>query len=288
LSVGPPDASISIWITDPTLARETITLDKKGRAIIQRKPTTAPATQPLVTKGTVFLLHGIADRKEFGPYMIYREILTHDGYRVVQVDLRGHGRSTGDFISFGVIESRDLVQVLDALDAQGKIIGPVGVLGVSYGASVAIEWAAIDPRVRAIVALEPFTTFRQVSHDAAPVTLGLKRFFFSKSDIDKAVNLAGKLADFNPDEADAVRAIQETRAAVLLIHSRADQLIPYAHSERLYDAATGDRRLLLLDRASHFDMWIMHLETISTATLEWLKAKLPAPTTQTSGVGSAQ
>jgi pimeloyl-ACP methyl ester carboxylesterase len=166
LSVGPPDASISVWITDPTIARETIALDRKGRAIIKRKPTTAPATQPLVTKGTVFLLHGIADRKEFGPYMIYREILTHDGYRVVQVDLRGHGRSTGDFITFGVVESRDLVQLLDSLESQGKIIGPVGVLGVSYGASVAIEWAAIDPRIKAIVALEPFATFRQVSHDA--------------------------------------------------------------------------------------------------------------------------
>jgi fermentation-respiration switch protein FrsA (DUF1100 family) len=65
-----------------------------------------------------------------------------------------------------------------------------------------------------------------------------------------------------------------------LIHSRADQLIPCAHSERLYDAAAGDRRLMLLDGASHFDMWIMHLETISTATLAWLKAKLPAPTMQ--------
>src|SRR3954466_6566579 len=120
-----------------------------------------PTTQPSLAnrrppKGTVFLLHGIGDRKDKVPYLLWARVLAQAGYRAVLVDLRGHGRSTGRYMSYGVHESRDMAQLLDAFEEQGLVYGPVGVCGVSYGGAVAIQWAAIDPRVKAIVALEPF------------------------------------------------------------------------------------------------------------------------------------
>jgi pimeloyl-ACP methyl ester carboxylesterase len=277
VSVGPPDATISVWITEPSKAHEDFWFDGKGNADIRRKPSTQPATQPAsqpVCKGTIFLLHGILDNKAFGPYILYREALTHQGYRVVQIDHRGHGRSTGDFISFGAIEKHDMVQVLDALEQQSLITANVGVVGVSYGAAIAIQWAAIDPRVKAVVAVEPYSSLREVARDGAPLVLGPGKFFYSDKDINKTVTIAGQIAHFNPDDASTVDAIAQMRTPVLLIHSRADTFVPYGHSQRLHDAAPDHSKLILVDGQSHFDIWLKSFDLINGASFAWFKKYL--------------
>ena len=57
-----------------------------------------------------------------------------DGFRVIAPDLRGHGRSTGEWLTYGVQESRDLSQLLAALRIPPSL--PVGVMGGSYGKGV--------------------------------------------------------------------------------------------------------------------------------------------------------
>jgi pimeloyl-ACP methyl ester carboxylesterase len=277
ISVGPPDATIAVHITEPHSGPEEINMFGKGRqieAIITRRPSTRPTTSPTVYKGTVVFIHGIQDYKEMGPYVLYREMLASVGYRCVQVDLRGHGRSTGDWITYGVVEARDMVQVLDELERQHLVEGEVGALGVSYGATVAIQWAAIDPRVKAVVAMEPFCDFRTIAHDAANFVLGKMRWMFSDQDIDNAVDQAGRLAHFNPAEASAVNAIQQTRAQVLLVHSKTDELIPWSHSQRLHDAAPMHSKLILMNGQSHFNLWIKSMDVIRGASLAWFDRHL--------------
>src|SRR5579884_1360930 len=70
--------------------------------------------------------------------------------RLVAVDLRGHGRSSRpesgyDFDSV----AGDVHAVADALD-----LGPRVAIGHSWGASVALCWAAADPLVRAVVCVD--------------------------------------------------------------------------------------------------------------------------------------
>jgi pimeloyl-ACP methyl ester carboxylesterase len=274
IPVGPPAATLSVWMIDPVPTRETIELVRVNRRLearIYREAATQPlSTQPAAVKGTIFLLHGIEDNKEKGPYVLYREMIARAGYRVIQLDFRGHGRSTGDWMTYGAVESHDMVQVLDALQSMGLIEGRVGVLGVSYGASVGIMWAGIDPRVKAVIALEPYCTLRDAAHDAADWVLGKSRWLFSDSDIQDCVNAAGEIAGFDPDQVSPLRAITQTSAPILLIHSRADELVPYTHSVRLHQAAPGHSRLILVDGQSHFDMWLRSLDMIRAASLAWL------------------
>ena len=61
------------------------------------------------------------------------------------------------------------------------------------------------------------------------------------------VNSAGRLASFNPDDANPLRAITQTHAPILLIHSRSDEFIPWQHSQRLHDAAPDHSKLILVD-----------------------------------------
>ena len=105
------------------------------------------------------------------------ERLARMGYRAVLVDSRGHGRSSGDYLSYGVVEARDLAQALDGLTAQGLAVGRVGVMGVSYGAATAIRRPGVDPRVAVVVAVAPFKSLRAVVPDytarLVPVAGGL-------------------------------------------------------------------------------------------------------------------
>lgn len=282
---GTPDATLSVWISEPT--RDVTTFGFEGdaanlRAVISRSPNPKlpdPATQPAWPIGTLVFLHGIQDRKEYGAHLLYREVFNHQGYRVVQVDLRGHGRSTGNTITWGARESHDLVQVLDHLEQQNLLVGRVGVIGFSYGAAVAIQWAAVDPRVRAVVAIEPFTSMYDVTRDGAPFVLGRWRFLFSDADVRTAVDLAGRLAGFDPATIRPIDAITRTTAPVLLFHSRKDELIPYTHSERLHAAARGRSWLVLVGDSSHFDIWHSQFELIRSISTVWLKRKLAPPAT---------
>jgi len=216
VAVGPPSATLSVEIVD----------EKTPRA-------------------TVFVLHGIrADRRSVRQW---GHMLADAGFRAVLVDLRGHGRSTGDWLSYGVVESRDLAQVLDALEACGLRIGSVGVMGLSYGAAIAIEWAGIDPRIEAVVAIAPFASLRDVVPEYAPA-------FLSSSFVSGAIDMAGRQGDFDPDEASPLLAMGRTQVPVLLIHGRDDHRIPARHSQRLFAARAEHTELLLVPGAGHLSI----------------------------------
>jgi pimeloyl-ACP methyl ester carboxylesterase len=203
--------------------------------------------------------------------------LACQGYRVILVDHRGHGRSTGDRISYGAIESRDMVQVLDALGQRGLIAGEVGAVGVSYGASVAICWAAIDPRLRVVVALAPFSSLRDAEADAGPMILGPTRWMYSKEDYRDIIQRIGRLAGFDPDRQNALVAIAHSHTPVLLIHGQSDDFLRPAHSIRLHEADLDHSQLILVPGADHFDLWFMGAQMIMHESDEWFGHYLTPP-----------
>jgi predicted alpha/beta-fold hydrolase len=73
-------------------------------------------------RGTILVLHDYGSQKESMSPWAY--VLAQAGYRVVLIDLRGHGQSTGRTISYGKFETADLKRVLDY--AAGRSSGPIG------------------------------------------------------------------------------------------------------------------------------------------------------------------
>jgi pimeloyl-ACP methyl ester carboxylesterase len=255
----------------------------KGRAAT-RPTVSAERRQP---KGTIFVLHGIGDRKDKVPYLLWARILAQAGYRAVLVDLRGHGRSTGRYMTYGVRESRDMKQLLDAFEAQGLVAGPVGVWGISYGAAVGIQWAAVDPRVRAVCAFEPFCTLRDAVKDFAPVVLGGWSFIAPAPVLRATTNAAAALAGFDPDDASPRKAITKTTAPVLLVHGTRDHHLPPYHSVRLHEAAPDHSELFLVEGDGHLTLWVRHLPIVRERVTAWFDEKLApagAPATRPSVV----
>jgi len=229
VKVGPPEASLSVSVVEP-----------------QGKPQSP--------RGTILVLHGVLAR---GATMLpVAEGLARAGYRAVLPDLRGHGRSTGKYMTFGVQEAKDLSQVIDALERRNLLAGNLGVFGISYGATTSIHLAAGDRRVRAVVAVEPFATAREeVPHFARVMVPGIG-LLISDETYQQSLDEAGRIAHYDPDEADAVKAIQQTSAPVLIIHGTNDWVVPHQQSERLHAAALDHSELVSVPYLGHVALWV--------------------------------
>ncbi len=228
VKVGPPEASLSVSLIEP-----------RGNLPSPR--------------GTILVLHGVLDRSAV--MIPAARGLADAGYRTVLVDLRGRGRSTGKFMTFGLQEAKDLSQVIDSLERRGLLAGSLGVYGISYGAMTSIHLAAADRRVRAVVAIEPFSTVREeVPHFARVVAPGLGLLISDKT-YQESLDEAGRIADYDPDAADAVKAIQRTSAPVLIMHGTNDWVVPHEQSERLHAAAVDHSELILVPYMGHVAMW---------------------------------
>jgi len=241
VAVGPPDASIGAWIIDPPAG-------------------SAP-------RGTILVLHGVAD----GPIWMRGKAryLAQQGYRAVLVGLRGYGESTGEFRGFGVLERRDLRQVVDALDDNGLLAGSLGAWGMSYGGAVAIEFAGDDPRVRAVVAVGAFSDMRSAVPGALKTFFPVLTWFMSDADHARIVDEAGALGGFDPDDASPLRQIKRTTAPVLVIHGEWDAIIPFEHAQRLHAAAPAHSRLIALPATGHFGSYLDFGARVQEASLEW-------------------
>ena len=187
--------------------------------------------------GTLVYLHGVADNRGSATAVVER--FTGRGFDVVAYDSRAHGDSGGDSCTYGFYEKRDLSRVIDRLDS-----GPVVVVGTSLGAAVALQAAAEDARIVAVVAAESFSDLRTVASERAP-------WFFGDRVISRALVLAEQLARFHVDDVSPVAAAARIKAPVFLIHGLDDVETPPDHSRRIFAALGAGRRLRLVEGAGH-------------------------------------
>lgn len=188
-------------------------------------------------RGTLVYLHGVGDNRGSAAGVVHRFVAR--GFDVIAYDSRAQGESDGTACTYGYYEKRDLHRVIDRVRAS-----PVILIGTSLGAAVALQEAADDPRVTAVVAAETFADLRSVATERAPA-------FFTRTTIDKAFALAEREAMMRVDDVSPEQAAARISARVLLIHGDADTDTPPAHSKRVYDSLKGEKRLLLVPGAHH-------------------------------------
>ena len=188
-------------------------------------------------RGTLIYLHGVADHRGSGAGVLER--FRRRGFDVIAYDSRAHGQSGGELCGYGFYEKQDLRRVMDTLDA-----GPVILCGSSLGAAVAMQHAAADPRVSAVIAAECFSDLRTVATERVP-------FFLRGTLIGKAFQQAEQKGGFRIDDVSPVIAARSIRVPVLLVHGAEDQDTPPAHSKRLLEALRGPKQLILVKGAAH-------------------------------------
>ena len=197
----------------------------------------------------ILVLHGVSDNRTGN--IGHAEFLLRNGYNVVMMDSRAHGKSGGTMATYGSLERHDTAAIVDALTAT-EHVGRVGALGVSMGAAISLQSAAIDPRIVAVVAEDPFANLREVTYDYGGLDIAplLGKTLFRPASI-VAMREMSRAGGFSPDDVSPEQAVASRPFAVLIICGTRDHRIPCRHAERVYNAAIGPKELWEVDGAGH-------------------------------------
>ena len=212
--VCPPEETLRCWVFEPTRAA--------------------------AAKATILVLHGYLMNSFWMQRPTKR--LARAGYRVVAVDSRGHGGSSGGWVGYGGQESRDLLHVADRMERDGLIArGRLGVFGLSMGAATAVQYAAIDRRLGAAVAIAPYTSYDEVAPHATRALATIPLPGWSDARLRAAMKRADAASPLSFADADALAAAPAITAPTLLLHGTRDRVIPPDHSARI--AAANPRQI---------------------------------------------
>ena len=194
-----------------------------------------------VVRGTVVLLHPLLLSKSW--WLETGEALAARGWDVVLPDLRAHGRSEGQYVTWGYREKRDIRAVMDALLATGRPREGIYVVGASLGGAVAIQYAAIDPRVRGVLVFAPPKSMREIGRRILLLE--------SEADYETALRRAQEMAGIPAGQASTLAAAQDLRCPLRIAHGMWDFVVPYDHSQAIYEAAAGPKEFLSIGGAGH-------------------------------------
>jgi alpha-beta hydrolase superfamily lysophospholipase len=243
-------------------------------------------TPPNPNGSWVLLFHGVADNRV--GVTGQAEFLLGSGYGVVMMDARAHGASEGSTATYGWLERQDTRAVIDRLfqdPLQGCLAIPhhgtgnacppprhIFALGESMGAGIALETAATDPRIEAVVAEASFANLREAAYDYA----GLRKYPrlgktllspFAWTLLYRGARLTAiPLAEVSPAKAVGSRAFP-----VLLICDEKDVALPCRHTQMIYDAARGPKQLWVVPNAYHTAALGFYPEEFKRRVLEFFE-----------------
>jgi pimeloyl-ACP methyl ester carboxylesterase len=220
-------------------------------------------------KGTVLYLHGVSDCKIDG--LRLARLLHDDHFNVFLYDSRRHGRSGGKFCTYGFYEKFDVVKIIDYL-AQRKDVaaGKIAAFGTSMGAAVAIQAAAIDVRIGAVIAENSFATLRSIFDDYQKRMFKLPFHYLRNLVIVRSE----RIARFKASDVSPLEAVRTLEIPILFIYGTNDHLIDHEYSVMLYENTRGKKDLFPVEHASHNDTWKVAGRSYETKVLGFLERNL--------------
>ncbi|MDE3058041.1 MAG: alpha/beta hydrolase [Bacteroidota bacterium] len=200
-------------------------------------------------RGTILYLHGVGDNKIGG--LPLAKVFHRHGFNVMLYDSRAHGMSEGKYCTYGYYERHDVKKAIDVLlERHDTHSQTIGVFGTSMGAAIAVQAAAIEARIAAVVAEGCFTNLRTITVDYQKRLIRLPWHFLR----NLVMKRSEFLADFDHHEVSPLQSVKNIHVPILFIHGKNDTFIRYQYSEELYAAANQPKELYLIENASHTDI----------------------------------
>jgi uncharacterized protein len=219
----------------------------------------------------VVVLHGIGGSREWG--LGFARLFLKNRYAVLVPDLRAHGESGGEVITYGVLEADDVRRWVDWLTGSGKCRSVYG-LGESLGAGILLQSLAVEPRFRAVVAECPYASLEEVGRDRVAALLPIPVAIGRVVDvplIESALLYVRVRYGVDARQASPETAVRQTHTPVLLIHGLEDAKTPVRHSREI--AAQNPRiALWLVPGAGHTMAWSTQPQEFPRRVLGWFEA----------------
>lgn len=202
-------------------------------------------------RGVLLFCHGnagnISHRLE--SLAVFHEL----GLSTLIFDYRGYGRSTGASSEEGTYRDAAAAWLYLVKD-RGVPPDQIVLFGRSLGAAVA-TWLATQHKPAALIVESGFTSVPALAAEVYPwlPVHWLARFRYNNLD-----------------------RIAQLDVPVLVVHSREDEIIPYLHGRRLFDAARGRKQLLEI-RGGHNDGFLVSGTEYSNGLDRFLSEVLGKP-----------
>ena len=226
-----------------------------------------PGTRPT----TLVLSHGYGeDREQMLPYV---EFLHRAGFTVLTYDMRSRGKSGGDAVTLGALETSDLISAIDYLTARDDVDhGRIGAMGVSLGAAATILAAAEDRRIKAVVDDSGFSDARSVIGSSFEHFIGLPAFPFASI----TVAIAEWRTGVNLNRVRPVDVVGRIGPRPLfIIHCKGDTVVPPDQIERVFESANQPKEIWWVPTGGHIDGYkvarVEYERRVSEFFIGWLR-----------------
>ncbi len=219
------------------------------------------------SKTTLIMMHGFrstADHDFSCAFSFYFD----KGFNLLVPDQRSHGKSEGKYITFGVLESRDVVswaEHINRLIPDGKLY----IIGISMGASTVLTATALPlpENVCGIIADCGFTGPGAIIKKVMKEDLKVPLFPFYYTTRAAARLMAG----FDFEEKSVVNAVKDCRIPILFLHGKSDGFVPFSMGEEIYNAAGGEKRAVWVEGADHGCSFVVDRAACAEALSGFLK-----------------
>lgn len=217
-------------------------------------------------KGTIIILHGIRAYKEqfFGTC----KMLADNGYNSVIIDLRAHGKSEGEYCTFGYSEKYDVKNLIDLLESRDDLSDNYGIWGNSLGGAIALQTMAIDERIKFGIIGSTFSDLETIVQDYAEDTFGFRipvlvDYFLWESEI---------MADFDCDEVKPSESAKLIKQPVLIVHGDKDERISIDYGRMNYlNIASEEKEFYTVKGAGHLNLWEVGGDDYKNKIFEFLR-----------------
>lgn len=190
-------------------------------------------------KNVVCMIHGMGGTKEtLAPLM---EGFLERGFDVIAYDQRNSGENQKEYNTFGVLESRDALAVLNYIAPAYKD-GKVALWGESMGALTAVLAAGEDDSLIDCLILDS-----PVSDGGVMIENQMASIAESQNIPIEYLSATGSLYSkfkigVSFKDMDGVRAMKKVSKPVLITNSKDDKLTPPSMAEDLFSAVSHDRK----------------------------------------------
>jgi fermentation-respiration switch protein FrsA (DUF1100 family) len=170
------------------------------------------------------------------------------GYNVLTPDLRGHGKSEGDYIGMGWHDRLDMLSWINKvieMDPNAEI----ALFGISMGGATVMMTAGeeLPSNVKVIVEDCGYSSVSDVFTYQLDDLFGLPEF-----PVMNAANTVTKLrARYSLYEASAAKQIAKSNTPILFIHGDKDTFVPFEMLDEVYEAAKTPKEKLVINGAGH-------------------------------------
>src|SRR5271157_4776051 len=224
----------------------------------------------------IVLSHGYGDNQ--AQMLPYAEFLHQAGYSVFTYDMRNRGRSGGEAVTLGALESLDLISAVDYLTTRADVDGGrIGALGLSLGGSTTLLAAASDPRIKAVVDDSGFSDAPAVIESSFEHFIGLPAFPFAPI----TVAIVGWRTGIDVNRIRPVDVVARIAPRpLLIIHCMGDRVVPPVNSERNFKAAGEPKSIWRIPTGGHIEGHAVARPEYERRVIEFVDrslAALPTP-----------